>query len=151
MRALILLALLPGAAMAEGLAETHFRMNFCYEQALDRSALAANPERAVRRIVLGRPPAGTTERLGGVTMEVEVTPRDGGGEMKALARCEAEAEGLSCRLGREAGGFELKAQGDGVALTAGPEGMVFEGWTDELRLGAEEGSADREFVLRRCG
>lgn len=149
--ALLLLALLPGAGMAEELAETHFGMNFCYEQAFDSADLAALPEQKVRRIALAREPIGTTEHLGEVAMEVDVMLRDGSAQLEGLARCHPNADGLTCELGRDAGGFELTAQGDGIGLTtAGPDGMVFDGWTDEVRLGAEEG-ADQSFLLRRCG
>ena len=43
MRALLLLALLPGAAKAQDLAESHFQMNFCYQQTFDSADLAAAP------------------------------------------------------------------------------------------------------------
>ena len=148
---LLLLALLPGMAAAEDLADTHFRMNFCYQQMFDAADLAANPGQEIRRIALGRKPVGVTEHLGEVTMEVEVTLHDSSDPLEALARCHPDAEGLTCELGRDAGGFELKAQGNDLALTtAGPDGMVFQGWTEEVRLGADEG-VDQSFVLRRCG
>lgn len=151
MRALLLLALLPGAAMAEDLADSHFRMNFCYQQTFDSADLAAAPSQKVRRISIGREPVGTTEHLGEVAMAVDVMLRDGSSQLEGLARCSPKADGLTCDLGRDAGGFELVAQGDGIGLTTtGPDGMLFQGWTDEVRLGAEEGS-DQAFVLRRCG
>ena len=151
MRALLLLALLPGAALAQDLAESHFQMNFCYQQAFSSADLAVAPSQQVRRISIGREPMGTTERLGQVAMEVEVLLRDGSSQLEGLARCSPNADGLTCDLGRDAGGFELVPQGDGVGLTTtGPDGMLFQGWTGEVRLGAEEGT-DQAFVLRRCG
>ena len=151
MRALLLLARLPRAALAEDQAESHFQMNFCYQQAFSSADLAATPAQQVRRIAIGREPLGTTERLGGVPMAVEVLLRDGSSQLEGLARCSPNADGLTCDLGRDAGGFELVAQGDGIGLTTtGPDGMLFKGWTDEVRLGAEEG-ADQSFTLRRCG
>jgi hypothetical protein len=149
--ALLLLALLPGTAAAEDLADTHFRMNFCYQQVFDPAEMNTNPSQEIRRIALGRKPVGVTEHLGEVTMEVEVTLRDDSDPLEGLARCSPNAAGLTCELGRDAGGFELEAQGRDLALTtAGPDGMVFQGWTEEVRLGAEEG-ADQSFLLRRCG
>ncbi|HVG48926.1 MAG TPA: hypothetical protein VM899_12440 [Rubellimicrobium sp.] len=151
MRALVLLALLPGSALAEDLAATHFQMNFCYEEAFDSAELAAAPAQSVRRIAIGRKPLGTQDHLGEVAMAVEVLLRDGSSQLKGLARCSPNADGLSCHLGRQAGGFELVAQGDDIGLTTtAPDGMLFEGWTDEVRLGAEEG-VDQSFLLRRCG
>ena len=148
---LLLLALLPGSAVAQDLADTHFRMNFCYQQVFDADALEASPEQKIRRIALGRKPVGVTERLGGVTMEVEVTLRDGTDPLEGLARCSEDADGLTCDLGPDAGRFKLQAQGSDLALsTAGPEGMVFKSWTDEVRLGADDG-VDQAFVLRTCG
>ena len=148
---LLLLALMPGAAVAEELADTHFRMNFCYQQVFDADDLGASPEQKIRRIAVGRKPVGVTEHLGEVTMEVEVTLRDGTDPLEGLARCSPNADGLTCELGRDAGGFELQAQGSDIALsTAGPDGMVFKSWTDEVRLGADDG-VDQAFLLRRCG
>ena len=147
----LLLALLPGAAVAEDLADTHFRMNFCFQQVFDAEDFAANPEQRIRRIELARKPVGVTEHLGEVTMEVEVILRDGSDPLEGLARCSPDAESLTCVLGRDAGGFDLQAQGRDLALsTVGPDGMLFKGWTDEVRLGADEG-VDQSFVLRRCG
>lgn len=152
MRALLLpVALLPGAAGAEDLADTHFRMNFCYQQTFDADTLGENPGQEIRQIALGRKPVGVTEHLGEVTMEVEVMLRSGSDPLEGLARCSPDAEGLTCDLGRDAGGFQLAAQGNDLALTTkGPDGMVFQGWTEEVRLGADEG-VDQSFVLRRCG
>ncbi|EYD76236.1 hypothetical protein Rumeso_02160 [Rubellimicrobium mesophilum DSM 19309] len=151
MRAALLLALLPSVGVADDLADTHFRMNFCYQQTFEASDLAANPEQKIRRIAVGRKPVGVTEHLGEVTMEVAVTLLDGASPLEGVARCHPNADGLTCDLGRGSGGFELKAQGADLALTtAGPDGMVFQDWTDEVRLGSEEG-ADQSFLLRRCG
>ena len=149
--ALLLLALVPGAALAEDLAESHFDMNFCYQQVFSAADLAANPQQEIRRIALGRKPVGTTDHLGEVTMEIEVMLRDGSDALDGLARCSPDADGLSCELGRDAGGFDLKAEGDGLALsTTGPDGMLFKGWADDVRLGADDG-VDQSFVLRSCG
>lgn len=148
---LLLLALLAGPALAQDLADTHFRMNFCYQQSFDADDLAASPGQQIRRIALGRKPVGVTEHLGEVTMEVEVTLRAGSDPLEGLARCSPNADGLTCQLGRDAGGFELQAQGRDLSLsTTGPDGMVFEDWTSEVRLGADEG-VDQAFLLRRCG
>ena len=151
MRALALLAFLPGAALAEDLASTHFQMNFCYEQAFDSAELAAAPAQSVRRIAIGRKPLGTQDHLGEVAMAVEVLLRDGSSQLKGLARCSPNADGMSCDLGRDAGGFELTPQGNDVGLTTtGPDGMLFLDRTEEVRLGAQDG-ADQSFLLRRCG
>jgi hypothetical protein len=151
MRALVVLALLPGAALAEDLRDTHFQMNFCYRQAFDSAALQAAPGQQVRRISIGREPLGTTEHLGEVAMAVDVLLRDGTRQLNGLARCSPHAAGLSCDLGRDAGGFELTGEGDEIVLTTtGPDGMLFQDRTEEVRLGADEG-LDQSFLLRRCG
>ena len=75
----------------------------------------------------------------------------GSDQLEGVARCSPDADGLSCYLEGRGGGFDLVAQGDGIGLTTtAPDGMLFKGWTDEVRLGGEEG-IDQAFLLRRCG
>lgn len=148
MRALALLLLAwPSVAGAESLAETHFSRNFCWE-AVQGAADAERPDQDVTAVRLGRERAGHASAPGTVAAEIEVTFRSGDGRRETVAhpvRCRPAAAGLRCLMDPRAGVFEVEAQGDGLLLTAGEDGMTLEG--RELRR-IEEGEA---FALRRCG
>lgn len=156
MRALALLAALsPVAAASEPLAETHFRMNFCWETGPGAAEPADRPAPAVSAIRLHREPAGWPVAPGRVAMEVTVTFRgaDGGregDEAQAVAECRGEDDRLRCLLSGRAGEFGLEAQGEGgLMLVLGEAGMRLDGEEGQVLRG--EDGEERTFALRRCG
>jgi len=150
MRALPLLLLLPIAAQAQDLSETHFARNFCWERSYGAAHLNEHPEQKVRWIALARGPLGQAQTLGRVSVEVRVMMTDTDEEYIRQAECRPKGEGLDCWMEGDAGGFALEAEGSEIRLTVGPEGMTFEGWHDTRSLSPDEGD-DREFLVRRCG
>jgi len=152
MRALPLLLLLaPLAAEAQGLADTHFARNFCWERAYDRDHLAQHPEQQVTWMSLGREPPGHPSAPGEYLVEVRVLHRAEGEEMESIAYCRPQEDRLECSQEGDFGNFRIEADGpDRVLVTPGDRGMGFEGDSGFYTLHADEGD-DRSFLLRRCG
>ena len=149
MRALALL-LLPVAAQAQTLAETHFTMNFCYEARLDAVDWAGRPESGLRSVALAREPSGYLQKLGETPVQVRTTFFGDDREYHAMADCAPEQDGLDCQLANEGGSFRLEAEGEDVRMMVSGDGMAFRStWSDGQRLGPSGGAA--ALVLRRCG
>ncbi|TNC52735.1 hypothetical protein FHG66_00090 [Rubellimicrobium rubrum] len=147
MRALALL-LLPIAAQAQTLADTHFTMNFCYEVRLDAGS-AVRPQAGLRSLALTREPAGSMHSLGTTPVQVRATFFGDGQEYRALASCSPDRDGLECRMEDE-GDFRLDGEGEAVRLSVGEDGMGFGSvWSDGQRL--EPAAEAAPLVLRRCG
>ncbi len=157
MRALLLPALLlPAAAGAETLADTHFSMNFCWERSYSTAHLAEHPEQTVTALRLSREPAGFPKAPGETLMEIEATFRggDGGREgdrASAIGYCQPDGEDrLVCGLKGDAGNYRIEAQGPGeLLLSVGDRGMALETKRDLHELRADAGD-DKAFLLRPC-
>jgi hypothetical protein len=120
MRVLLILALLvPAAAGAQDLAETHFSMNFCWDVSYSTAHLAEHPEKTVTAFRVSREPAGFPTAPGQTAMELEATFRDGNGgrggeEAAVIGLCEPDGDNrLVCALHANAGNYRIERQGPG--------------------------------------
>jgi hypothetical protein len=149
MRALPFL-LLPFAAEAQSLADTHFRMNFCYSARFHLDGRAGSAEVAVRSISLSREPTGHMHSLNETPLRLRVTFFGDPREHRATADCLTHREALDCRIEGDGGGFRLDAEGDAVRLSMGEDGMTLGGASPQTRR-LEADAEDGGIVLRRCG
>jgi hypothetical protein len=143
--ALALALILPAAAHARGLLDTHFRTGGCFVRSYSAQHLAKHPDQLVRFVSLA--PVPLADPPGVRLMLLTVNLRGSEYYMSGLANCRERGPALACQMEGDAGGFVLEPAKDGaVRLSVGRNGVHFEGAEAFHSLSATSGD-DRVFVL----